>query len=150
MQNQIDVIYTIGFSKKTAQIFFDLLKNTQANKIIDIRLNNNSQLAGFAKKNDLIFFLKKILNWEYLELKEAAPTKELLSNYQNKNITWQGYEHTYHKILLNRNLIENLSRKEIINSVFLCSEEKPDFCHRRLFTEYLQKHWENIEIIHLF
>lgn len=143
-------LYTIGFSKKSAKQFFSLLEQTQAKRVIDIRLNNSSQLAGFTKSNDLEFFLNKILNWKYIYEPLFAPTKELLKNYQKKIITWADYEIEYYKILEQRNIINKIKKDNIINSVLLCSEERPDQCHRRLLAEYLNKNWKDIEIVHLF
>ena len=121
-----DKIYTIGFSKKSARKFFSLLGQSTANKLIDIRLNNASQLAGFTKSNDLEFFLEKLLNWQYI------------------------YEVEYLRIIEQRNILNIIKKDEIINGVLLCSEDRPDQCHRRLLAEYLARNWGNIEIIHLF
>ena len=143
-------IYTIGFSKKSAQNFFSLLAQTTANKLIDIRLNNASQLAGFTKSKDLAFFLEKILNWKYVYNPLLAPTKNLLHNYQKKEITWNDYEIEYLRIIEQRSILNIIKENEIINGVLLCSEDRPEQCHRRLLAEYLKRNWENIEIIHLF
>ena len=143
-------IYTIGFSKKSAQKFFSLLAQTTANKLIDIRLNNASQLAGFTKSKDLASFLEKILNWKYVYNPLLAPTKNLLHNYQKKEITWNDYEIEYLRIIEQRSILSIIKENEIINGVLLCSEDRPEQCHRRLLAEYLKRNWENIEIIHLF
>lgn len=143
-------IYTIGFSKKSVQKFFSLLAQTTANKLIDIRLNNASQLAGFTKSKDLASFLEKILNWKYVYNPLLAPTKNLLHNYQKKEITWNDYEIEYLRIIEQRSILSIIKENEIINGVLLCSEDRPEQCHRRLLAEYLKRNWENIEIIHLF
>ena len=145
-----DKIYTIGSSKKSARKFFSLLGQSTANKLIDIRLNNASQLAGFTKSNDLEFFLEKLLNWQYIYKPLLAPTKDLLRNYQKKEITWADYEVEYLRIIEQRNILNIIKKDEIINGVLLCSEDRPDQCHRRLLAEYLARNWGNIEIIHLF
>jgi len=143
-------LYTIGYTEKSAEYFFTKLKNTTAKKIIDVRLNNVSQLAGFTKKNDLAFFLKTILNWEYLYCPELAPTKDILDDYKHKEITWKDYEARYLE-LLRRRRIERVVTKEILaDSVLLCSEKSPEFCHRRLAAEYLNEKFDNFfSIIHL-
>lgn len=143
-------LYTIGYTEKSAEYFFTKLKNTTAKKIIDVRLNNVSQLAGFTKKNDLAFFLKTILNWEYLYCPELAPTKDILDDYKHKKITWKDYEARYLE-LLRRRRIERVVTKEILaDSVLLCSEKSPEFCHRRLAAEYLNEKFDNFfSIIHL-
>lgn len=143
-------LYTIGYTEKSAEYFFTKLKNTTAKKIIDVRLNNVSQLAGFTKKNDLAFFLKTILNWEYLYCPKLAPTKDILDDYKHKKITWKDYEARYLE-LLRRRRIERVVTKEILaDSVLLCSEKSPEFCHRRLAAEYLNEKFDNFfSIIHL-
>ena len=143
-------LYTIGYTEKSAEYFFTKLKNTTAKKIIDVRLNNVSQLAGFTKKNDLAFFLKTILNWEYLYCPELAPTKDILDDYKHKKITSKDYEARYLE-LLRRRRIERVVTKEILaDSVLLCSEKSPEFCHRRLAAEYLNEKFDNFfSIIHL-
>jgi uncharacterized protein (DUF488 family) len=142
-------IFTIGFTGKTAEKFFSLLEENNIKKLIDVRLNNVSQLAAFAKKDDLEYFLKKILSCDYIHRPDLAPTEIILKNYKMKIINWDIYTDEYIKLLNSRNIILSLKKDEIVNSVFLCSERQPKYCHRRLLVEYLQKHWNNFEIIHL-
>jgi len=142
-------VFTIGFTGKSAEKFFSLLEENNIRKLIDVRLNNISQLAGFAKKDDLEFFLKKILSCNYLHRPDLAPTKEILKNYKSKIINWEIYTDEYIKLLNSRNIIDQLNKDEIINNVFLCSEHHPNFCHRRLLAEYLKRHWNDLEIKHL-
>jgi len=144
-----NIIYTIGFTEKSAEDFFNLLKNSAAERLIDVRLNNLSQLASFSKKNDLKYFLKEILNWEYIHRPDFAPDEVILNEYKKKIIDWNDYNFRYLQLLDNRNIVDTVKKEEIINSVLLCSEHCPDFCHRRLLAEYFQKKWENINIIHL-
>lgn len=142
-------LYTIGFTKKNAQTFFSKLRKAGVLKLIDIRLNNVSQLAGFAKRDDLIFFLKEICNCEYRHIPNFAPTKEILDAYKKKQIDWEEYERRFSK-LINDRKIENLITAEYLNnSCFLCSEPTPDKCHRRLIAEYFKEKLGNIEIKHL-
>jgi len=141
-------LFTIGFSKKSAEEFFTLLTKNRIKKLIDIRLNNKSQLAGFANVKHLPYFLK-LHNIEYEYKPELAPTKELLDGYKKKQISWQEYEKMYNKILLDRNILNFIKKDELNNSVFLCSEPTPTHCHRRLLAEYIAKHFDNVEIKHL-
>ncbi len=141
-------IYTIGFAQKSAEEFFKLLTDNGVKKLIDIRLNNKSQLAGFANAKHLPYFLKLHgIHYEYQP--ELAPTKELLDGYKKKNISWQEYEKTYNKILSDRDILNKLSISEFDESVLLCSEPTAEQCHRRLAAEYIAAGLNNIKIKHL-
>jgi len=141
-------IYTIGFAQKSAENFFTLLTNNKVKKLIDIRLNNKSQLAGFANAKHLPYFLK-LHGIDYDYKPELAPTKELLNGYKNKEVDWQEYENVYNKILLDRDILNTISIIELKNSVLLCSEPTAEQCHRRLAAEYLVNSSNNIKIKHL-
>ncbi len=141
-------IFTIGFAQKSAEEFFTLLTDNKVQNLIDIRLNNKSQLAGFANAKHLPYFLKlHSIDYEYRP--ELAPTKELLNGYKNKEIDWQKYEKVYNKILLDRDILNNITVDELDNSVLLCSEPTAEQCHRRLAAEYLAKSSNNVKIKHL-
>jgi len=142
-------LFTIGFTQKTAETFFNLLKKAGVKKVIDTRLNNVSQLAGFAKGKDLEFFTKTIVGADYEHNINLAPTKELLNKYKDKKITWDQYEKEYIDILEKRNIVQEIDFGKLDGSCLLCSEHKPDMCHRRLLAEYLKKTNKEIEIIHL-
>ena len=142
-------VYTIGFTKKSASDFFGLLRESGAKRLVDIRLNNVSQLAGFAKKDDLEYFLHKICRIKYNHMPELAPTKEMLDAYRNEHHDWDTYEREFLALMDLRRIGKRGIKRIISNGCFLCSEDKPDFCHRRLVAEYLQRHWGDIEIIHL-
>lgn len=142
-------LYTIGFQKKSAQEFFELLKTYNVKRLIDIRLNNTSQLAGFTKSRDLKYFLKEICKAEYIHKSELAPTKELLDNYKKNKLTWQDYERIFNDILSGRKINEKVKREEFDNACLLCSEQEPNQCHRRLVAEYLNKIFKDISIKHL-
>lgn len=144
------IIYTIGFTQKNARQFFGLLKKSGANKIIDVRLNNNSQLAGFTKHEDLAFFLESILNWKYAHYLSLAPTKELLDSYKKKEISWQEYEMIFNQLMEKRNVAEKIKEEDLVGGVLLCSEHLPTNCHRRLVAEFFQKRWPDIKIKHLY
>ncbi len=143
-------IYTIGFTKKSARKFFDALRSAGIRRLIDIRLNNSSQLAGFTKQDDLAFFLKELCDAEYLHRPILAPTKEILDDYKKKRITWEEYERRFMALMKERKIEEVLNKGLFdIPTVLLCSEPKPDKCHRRLVSEYLRDKWGNIRITHL-
>ena len=144
-------LYTIGFTKKSAERFFTLLKNAGVSKIVDIRLNNASQLAGFAKGSDLQFFVKNILGASYVHLPDLAPTKELLKSYQDKETTWAEYVHVFSEILKKRHIKERYKVEDFDNCCFLCTEDTPEQCHRRLVAEYLRdvNPDKEIKILHL-
>lgn len=142
-------IYTIGFGQKTAENFFEKLKSNEIKKIIDIRLNNKSQLAGFTKKDDIIYFLKEILNIKYEYIPEFAPEKELLDDYRKKKINWAQYEINYFKLLKKRDILAKIKIADFNKACFLCSEPTSEKCHRRLLAEYLKEQYPETEIIHL-
>ncbi|QTO40593.1 DUF488 family protein [Desulfovibrio desulfuricans] len=149
IENNVCKIFTIGFTKKSAKEFFGLIKCHNINSVIDIRLNNQSQLAGFTKKNDLIFFLDELCNCSYQHKPLWAPNEKILSDYKKKSITWNDYERLYLDLLNSRDIISNFSPNEYMNACLLCSEPLPNFCHRRLLAEFLQKKYTNIVVIHI-
>lgn len=142
-------LFTIGFTKKSAQDFFSKLKESGAERIVDVRLNNVSQLAGFAKKNDLQYFLREICDMEYVHLSSLAPTQDMLDRYKKDKGEWCDYEKDFIDLMKRREIESSVPEHLISNACLLCSEEKPNHCHRRLVAEYLRSHWGNIEIIHI-
>lgn len=142
-------VFTIGFTKKSASRFFEILRKSGAKRIVDVRLNNISQLAGFAKKDDLKYFLKEICGMDYIHLPELAPTQEILEEYKKKHGDWASYETRFLALMNERLIGETVSKEVIANSCLLCSEDKPQFCHRRLVAEYLKQHWGDVDITHL-
>ena len=143
-------LYTIGFAGKSAETFFTSLAKHGAKKVIDIRLSNVSQLAGFTKKNDLKYFLKVIANIEYEYVPLLAATKELMDGYRHGKIPWEEYEVTYLALLEERQVEKLLKPEDFDKGCLLCSEEKPDHCHRRLAAEWLKGKWEGVEVKHIF
>ena len=142
-------LYTIGFTKKSAATFFELLRWSGTTHIVDVRLNNVSQLAGFAKRDDLEYLLDKVCGMGYTHQPELAPTKEMLDSYRKEHRDWSVYEEQFLSLMDKRG-IANLDIKETIaGGCLLCSEDKPHRCHRRLVAEYLQHHWGDVEIVHL-
>jgi uncharacterized protein (DUF488 family) len=141
-------IYTIGFTKTSAESFFTRIKEAKVKSVIDVRLHNVSQLAGFAKNPDLEFFLKAICGIAYSHRTELAPTPELFNQYKKQGGNWEAYEKKFIKLIKERK-IETIPKKVFADSCLLCSEDKPHYCHRRLVAEYLQEKWTNVEIKHL-
>jgi uncharacterized protein (DUF488 family) len=144
-----NTLYTIGFTKKKAENFFELIKKNNIKCLIDIRLNNVSQLAGFAKRDDLQYFLKQLCNCEYRHMPEIAPTKEILDGYKKKQISWDEFVEQYNSLIKKRKIESKFSLSELDGSCFLCSESTADMCHRRLAAEYLKRHNKNLTIKHL-
>lgn len=143
-------LYTIGFTKKSAEQFFNLLKNNNVKQLVDVRISNSSQLAGFAKGKDLEFFVKEICHIPYRHITDFAPSKELLDLWHKQEVTWEEYEKTYIQLLKERNVLRDYGVKSFDGSCFLCSEDTPEQCHRRLLAEYLQEHSkEKVTIVHL-
>lgn len=142
-------MYTIGFTKKSAKEFFEILKRNNIEQVIDIRLNNTSQLAGFTKKDDLMYFLKELCGIDYYHLKFLAPTKEIRDRYI-KGKDWDVYFNDYIELLKSRKILDEIDKSFFAKKTcFLCSEASADHCHRRLLVEYLKKHWGDVEITHL-
>lgn len=142
-------VCTIGFTKKTARRFFELLRDSGAKRVVDVRLNNVSQLAGFAKKDDLAYFLETICGMTYVHLPVLAPTQEMLDKYKKQRGSWETYETQFLELMQQRRIEENVSREVVADGCLLCSEDKPHHCHRRLVAEYLQRHWGDVGIAHL-
>jgi uncharacterized protein (DUF488 family) len=143
-------IFTIGFTKKSAETFFTRLKNAGIKRLVDVRLNNVSQLAGFTKKDDLKYFTKAICGIEYVHLPQLAPTSEILDPYKKqKNGDWQLYERQFLELMRARRIEETIAPEILDRGCLLCSEEKPHYCHRRLVAEYLKDKWADVQIEHL-
>jgi uncharacterized protein (DUF488 family) len=143
-------VYTIGFTKRKAAEFFGALRRAHIKRLLDVRLNNSSQLAGFTKKDDLPFFLQELCGAEYLHEPLLAPTQDLLDAYKKKKGSWQEYEQQFLMLMAGRRIEERIDRKLFeVPTVLLCSEATADRCHRRLVLEYLRDKWSNMEIIHL-
>ena len=142
-------LYTIGFTKKPAHRFFKLLRASGARRLVDVRLNNVSQLAGFAKRDDLAYFLKEICQIGYVHMPALAPAQEMLDSYKKQRSSWATYEREFLGLMRERRIEETVSRDVLEGACLLCSEDKHHHCHRRLVAEYLDEHWGGIEIVHL-
>jgi uncharacterized protein (DUF488 family) len=143
-------IFTIGFTKKSAEEFFEALRKAGVARLVDIRLNNTSQLAGFTKRDDLQYFTRAICGIDYAHLPELAPTEDILKAYRaDKKSVWPDFERQFKKLIHDRHIEKAVPRHLIDSGCLLCSEEKPDHCHRRLVAEYFAAHWSGVKITHL-
>lgn len=142
-------MFTIGFTQKTAERFFELLCRSGAKRVVDVRLNNVSQLAGFAKKQDLAYFAKQICGMDYVHVPELAPTQDILDEYKKNKGDWAMYERKFLELMARRQVEKTVSKEVIEGGCLLCSEHKPHHCHRRLVADYLKQHWGDIEVDHL-
>lgn len=144
-------IYTIGFTKKTAEEFFTLLEKNNILTVVDVRLNNNSQLAAFSKFPDIKFFLEKILQANYIHDKNFAPSENILNRYKKKIITWSDYEIEFAKLLSERNIDAYIQEKyfDFEKICLLCSEPTAENCHRKIVAEYFLKNFSDAKIVHL-
>ncbi len=143
-------IYSIGFTKKSAREFFGLLRQASIRRLIDVRLNNVSQLAGFAKRDDLEFFLRELCDADYVHEPLLAPTQELLDRYKKQRGSWADYERDFLDLMSQRRIEDRIDRSLFgVPSVLLCSEHTAEHCHRRIVAEYLRDAWGDVEIVHL-
>lgn len=143
-------VYTIGFTKRTAADFFGTLRRAGVKCLLDVRLNNSSQLAGFTKKEDLPFFLKEICGAEYIHEPLLAPTQDVLDDYKKRKGSWQDYERRFLQLMEQRRIEEKIDRQLFeVPTALLCSEATAQYCHRRLVLEYLSRKWGNIKAVHL-
>ena len=142
-------IHTIGSTRKSAESFFGKLQQAGVVRVVDTRLHNTSQLAGFAKQDDLRYFLRAIAAIEYLHEPLLAPTDELLAAYKKRQIKWEEYERRFLDLIQERQIEQRVSREMMDQGCLLCSEAIPHHCHRRLVAEYLCGHWGNVTINHI-
>lgn len=142
-------IYTIGFTNKKAQDFFEKLRAAGVKRVVDVRLHNVSQLSGFSKRDDLKYFLHAIAGIDYLHMPELAPTQEMLDTYKKLKGEWAVYERDFLTLMERRHVETGLQKESLDEACLLCSEDKPHHCHRRLVAEYLQRHWHEVSVEHL-
>lgn len=142
-------IATIGFTRKPARRFFGLLREAGVKRVLDVRLNNASQLSGFAKRDDLAWFLGELGGIDYVHLPSLAPTPELLGDYRKRRIDWDTYAERYLDLMRARRVEQTISRELLAAGCLLCSEHQPHRCHRRLAAEYLDVHWGGVQVDHL-
>lgn len=142
-------LYTIGFVQKSAEEFFTTLEKAGVGKVVDVRLNNVSQLAGFTKKKDFKYFLKAILGVEYVHMPEFVPTKEILDGFKKKKLSWDEYVRQYDELIESRNLQSLIVATDFDRVCLLCSEPTVENCHRRLAAEYIKSLVPGLEVHHL-
>lgn len=142
-------IFTIGFTKKSAEVFFTRLSEAHVSRLVDVRLNNVSQLAGFSKRDDLKYFAGAICGIDYFHLPCLAPEQQMLDEYKKTTHDWGLYESKFLELMRSRRIQDVISRDQIGGACLLCSEDKPHHCHRRLVAEYLRDSWGDVEILHL-
>ena len=144
-------IYTLGYTKKSAEEFFGLLERYGVERVVDVRLKNTSQLAGFTKKDDLEYFLRRILGIEYCHLDFLAPTADLMRALRGAGEDWDLCTLEFAKLLEERDVLNRLERGFFSEKqcCLLCSEPDADHCHRRLVAEHLQEAWSDVDVVHL-
>lgn len=143
-------VFTIGFTQKSASEFFGTLKRAGIKRLLDVRLNNSSQLSGFAKRDDLPYFLSELAGIEYRHEPLLAPTQEMLDSYKKQKGSWQEYERRFLALMSERKIEAAIDRQFFaMPTVLLCSEATAEQCHRRLVLEYLRENWGDFEIVHL-
>jgi uncharacterized protein (DUF488 family) len=144
-------ITTIGFSKKSLEKFVTLLKEDNVDCLIDTRLNNTSQLSGFAKKNDLQYILENFLDIKYVHDLSLAPTPDILNDFKKKKITWEDYKIRYDNLLKKREVQNRINEILGLGTTicFLCSEHRPEHCHRSILVDFIKQYSGEIEVNHL-
>lgn len=143
-------IFTIGFTKSSAAEFFGRLRRAGIRSLMDVRLNNRSQLAGFAKRDDLAFFLREICQANYEHQPLLAPSQEILDEYKKHGGSWTDFEQRFFRLMTERRIESVLTPDDFAPATaLLCSEATAEHCHRRLVIEYLQRHWPDIQPVHL-
>lgn len=143
-------LYTIGFTKKSAEAFFTRLHEHGVTCLVDIRLRPNGQLSGFARGEDLPYFLRHLAASDYVHMKQLAPSDELLTTYRRDH-DWERYARGYQELMRARAIPDALDRAWFAGQAccFLCSEATPEHCHRGLLAELIASAWGDVEIVHI-
>ena len=134
-------VTTIGFTKTTAENFFRRLKSAGVKRVIDVRLHNTSQLAGFAKADDLPFFLSELCGADYVHEPLLAPTEEIMTAFKKQKGDWNVFRESFLGLMADRKIENQLKGEAFDGSCLLCSEDKPHQCHRSLVVDYLNDKW---------
>jgi uncharacterized protein (DUF488 family) len=142
-------LFTIGFTKKSAEEFFTRLQKAGVRRVVDVRLNNTSQLAGFAKARDLKYFLGAITEIDYVHIPDFAPTQDIVDDFKKRKGSWAEYERRFENLMVNRRIVNMASEVLCDGDCLLCSEHTPEHCHRRLVAEHVQEQLPNVEVVHL-
>jgi uncharacterized protein (DUF488 family) len=143
-------LYTIGFTKKSAERFFGLLREHGVERLVDIRLHPSGQLAGFTKQADLRYFLANLVACDYRHLPDLAPSEEILSDYRTDH-DWDRYVVRFEALMDERDVPDSLDQRILREKTccLLCSEATPERCHRRLVAERLARAWPDVDVVHL-
>ena len=142
-------VFTVGFTKKTAGEFFEKLRAAGVKRVVDVRRNNVSQLAGFSKRDDLKYFLKEILDVDYVEEPLFAPTEAIMDSFKKNKGRWEDFQRDFLKLMAERRIEKEIDPPLLAGGCLLCSEDTPHHCHRRLVLDYLQKKWGNLDVKHI-
>jgi uncharacterized protein (DUF488 family) len=146
----VKAIYTVGFTQKTAEEFFALLRDAGVETLVDVRLHNRSQLAGFAKRDDLTWFARELAGIEYVHLPDLAPSQELFDAFKKRGGSWEAFEEGFRRLMEERGSYERFDRELLRRSpCFLCSEAAPERCHRRIVAEALAATEPGLRVVHL-
>jgi uncharacterized protein (DUF488 family) len=137
-------LFTIGFAETPAEQFFEAIRRSGVRRVVDVRLNNTSQLAAYSKREDLRYFLRSICGVDYVHVPELAPTRDILEAYKKHKGSWAVYEQEFNALMTRRSIERNVPRELLDNGCLLCSEKKPHHCHRRLVAQYLARHWGDV------
>lgn len=142
-------LFTIGFTRKSAEEFFDLLEGAGVQRVVDIRLHNTSQLAGFTKQDDLRFFLDQVAGIDYVHMPMLAPTEELMQDYRKKRIPFAEFRQRFLALMAERKIENLISPRDLHGGCLLCSEPDASECHRSFVAEYLSGKWDDVEVFDL-
>jgi len=142
-------LFTIGFTKKSAEEFFTRLQRAGVRRVVDVRLNNTSQIAGFAKARNLKYFLHAITEIDYVHIQDFAPTQDILDDFKKRKGSWTEYERRFGDLMVKRRIVDTASEVLRDGDCLLCSEHTPEHCHRRLVAEHIQEYLPNVEVMHL-
>lgn len=135
------IVATIGFTQSTAEHFFQRLIDAGVRKVVDVRVHNTSQLAGFAKADDLAWFLRKLGNIGYVHEPLLAPTEAMLKTYRQQKGDWDDYARQFRRLMAERRIEARFKPEALAGTCLLCSEAAPHHCHRRLICDYLNEKW---------
>jgi len=143
-------VFTIGFTQTSAKMFFERLRSAGVKRVVDVRLHNTSQLSGFAKADDLAYFLGAIEGIQYSHQPLLAPTDDMLKAYKRDRGDWATYQASFLNLMRERRIENSIEPIHLEGSCLLCSEAKPHHCHRSLVCDYLNQKWDrSLEVRHL-
>ena len=142
-------LFTIGFTRTTAESFFRRLQEAGVKKVIDVRVHPHSQLAAFAKKADLEYFLMAISGIAYLHAPMLAPTEAIFDGIKTGELSWAQYESAFRSLMVERGVRGIFKPADMEDACLLCACATHEFCHRRLVAEHFKEVWRGVEVVHL-